>query len=124
MLNKHQEIALNSGFNLGKKITKLIENLFPKIRDKKQNLYNFKSPYLERFNYTYQENFKRYLKLSIQTTLAVFFFAIVTLFVIIIQNKITLLWEMDYISFFKARFIVLILIILFFIFVSYKASRE
>lgn len=111
-------IFIKVGMWFGNLFVHLLEKIIPPLRDKEQNLHGF-TGYLEDFNLTNKENFKRYFKIGIAISISIAFWVYFTIllinlsFIFDIKVQIMLL---------KATLIIFLLFLLICPYCAYKLS--
>jgi hypothetical protein len=115
------EIFLRVGFWFGNLLVRLIEKIIPKFRDVQQDMYGFRNYYLQQFNLSNKERFKRNLKLAITLCFTMAFWAWLTLMTYYIWKIADLKFHLLLL---KATGITMGVLFLIFVLVAYKASRQ
>ena len=120
-LSEERRYFLKFGMWFGGLVVRLIEKIFPGFRDKEENLYGIKDPYLEKFNLSNRERFKRNIKLAITIDFGIVFWV----YFLILLNYLFKIFN------FEAQRTLLISLSVFFImlfvifaFVAYKVSYK
>jgi len=85
-------IVLKAGFWAGNATVKLLERVFPALRDNPQNLYGINNPYLDKFNLTNKENFKRSMKGMLAGSIGILFW----LYVLLLADNILLILNPEF----------------------------
>ena len=111
-------IFIKVGMWFGNLVVRLLEKVIPSLRDKKHNLHGF-TGYLEDFNLTNKENFKRYFKTGIALSLSIAFWAY---FTILLINPSFLFDIKSHLLLLKATLIIFILLLLICPYIAYKLS--
>ena len=74
MIGLLDTVFIKIGMWSGNLVVRFLEKIIPSLKDKKQNLHGF-TGYLEKFNLTNKENFKRYFKTGISVSVSFAFWA-------------------------------------------------
>ncbi len=112
---------LKFGLWFGVLVVRFIEKIIPSFRNKKENLYGIKDPYLEEFNLSNRERFKRNIKRAIIIDFGIVFwvyFAVLINYLFKIFNfkaQLTLLISLG---------VFFIMLFIIFAFTAYKISYK
>ena len=116
-------IFIKFGLWFGNLFVRLLEKVIPSLRDKKQNLYGF-TGYLEKFNLTNKENFKRYFKAGIAVSVSFAFWVYLYYLTILLRNPSFIFDVKVHIFLLKATLIIFSALILLSPYIAYKLSYK
>lgn len=111
------EIFLKCGLFFGKFVVRILEWMFPSFRDKDENLNGFKNGYLEKFNLSNKERFKREFKAGLIIIITMLFWAYM---ITLIANIFSVFNLAFHVMLFTVIFVLFVIFMLLYIYNLHK----
>ena len=121
MIGLLDTVFIKIGMWSGNLVVRFLEKIIPSLKDKKQNLHGF-TGYLEKFNLTNKENFKRYFKTGIALSVSFAFWVYLYYLTILLRNPSFIFDIKIHIFLLKATLIIFSVLILLSPYIAYKLS--
>ena len=117
-------IFIKIGLWFGNLVVHWLEKIIPSLKDKEQNLYGF-TGYLEKFNLTNKENFKRSFKAGIVGSVSLAFWLYLTLLFTSLLTNTSWIFNINvHILLLKATLIAFLVLLLICPLITYKLSYK